>query len=100
MHPCDLIENKGGIPADAAIGDNLTSQIRQALATLTPREEKILRMRFGIGEKSDHTSKKWVMTSTSPESEFDKLKRRLVNYGIRPARKSFQALLSRLFLEL
>ena len=52
----DLIENKKvASPADAAIGDNLTSQIRQALATLTPREEKILRMRFGIGEKSDHT---------------------------------------------
>ena len=52
----DLIENrKVASPADAAIGDNLTHQIRQALATLTPREEKILRMRFGIGEKSDHT---------------------------------------------
>ncbi len=34
---------------------DLADQIRRVLATLTPREEKVLRMRFGIGEKSDHT---------------------------------------------
>jgi RNA polymerase primary sigma factor len=34
---------------------NLSDSTRQILATLTPREEKVLRMRFGIGEKSDHT---------------------------------------------
>jgi biotin carboxyl carrier protein len=34
---------------------NLAEQTRKVLATLTPREEKVLRMRFGIGEKSDHT---------------------------------------------
>jgi RNA polymerase primary sigma factor len=42
-------------PVDAAIRVNLSEQVRNVLATLTPREEKILRMRFGIGEKSDHT---------------------------------------------
>jgi len=34
---------------------NLSDQTQHVLATLTPREEKVLRMRFGIGEKSDHT---------------------------------------------
>jgi len=34
---------------------NLSEQTRRVLATLSPREEKVLRMRFGIGEKSEHT---------------------------------------------
>ena len=42
-------------PADAAVYTSLEEQTRKVLATLTPREEQILRMRFGIGEKSDHT---------------------------------------------
>jgi RNA polymerase primary sigma factor len=42
-------------PSDAVVGLNLSEQTRQVLATLTPREEKVLRMRFGIGERSDHT---------------------------------------------
>ena len=42
-------------PVDAAVRINLSEKVRNVLATLTPREEKILRMRFGIGEKSDHT---------------------------------------------
>ena len=41
--------------ARAVISVNLAEQTRKVLATLTPREEKVLRMRFGIGEKSDHT---------------------------------------------
>ncbi len=50
------IEDKGVIsPADAVISMNLAEQTRKVLATLTPRQEKVLRMRFGIGEKSDHT---------------------------------------------
>ena len=40
---------------DAVINGNLEDQTRRVLKTLTPREEKVLRMRFGIGEKSDHT---------------------------------------------
>ncbi|MES1206279.1 MAG: RNA polymerase sigma factor RpoD, partial [Pseudomonadota bacterium] len=52
----DFIEDKSIIsPADAVISTNLAEQTRKVLATLTPREEKVLRMRFGIGEKSDHT---------------------------------------------
>ncbi len=52
----DFIEDKNIInPAEAVININLSEQTRRVLATLTPREEKVLRMRFGIGEKSDHT---------------------------------------------
>jgi RNA polymerase primary sigma factor len=55
-HLGDFIEDKGVVsPADAVIGLNLSEQTRRVLKTLTPREEKVLRMRFGIGEKSDHT---------------------------------------------
>ncbi len=55
-HLGDFIEDKAVInPADAVISSNLAEQTRKVLATLTPREEKVLRMRFGIGEKSDHT---------------------------------------------
>ena len=52
----DLIEDQNALPPDEhAILVNLTKQVRLALSTLTPREEKILRMRFGIGEDSDKT---------------------------------------------
>ena len=52
----DFIEDKNIInPSEAVININLSEQTRRVLATLTPREEKVLRMRFGIGEKSDHT---------------------------------------------
>jgi RNA polymerase primary sigma factor len=52
----DFVEDKTVTAADdALIETDLNEQIHQVLATLTPREEKILRMRFGIGEKSEHT---------------------------------------------
>src|SRR5690606_7982035 len=52
----DVIEDKNAVaPVDAVITSNLEAQTRRVLKTLTPREEKVLRMRFGIGEKSDHT---------------------------------------------
>jgi RNA polymerase primary sigma factor len=55
-HLGDFIEDKGVVsPAEAVITMNLAEQTRKVLSTLTPREEKVLRMRFGIGEKSDHT---------------------------------------------
>lgn len=55
-HLGDFIEDKSAVsPAEAVISMNLEEQTRKVLATLTPREEKVLRMRFGIGEKSDHT---------------------------------------------
>jgi len=55
-HLGDFIEDKKIIsPSDSVINLNLSEQTRKVLATLTPREEKVLRMRFGIGEKADHT---------------------------------------------
>ncbi|RMD95880.1 MAG: RNA polymerase sigma factor RpoD [Deltaproteobacteria bacterium] len=55
-HLGDFIEDKRALsPADAMINLNLAEQTRKVLSTLTPREEKVLRMRFGIGESSDHT---------------------------------------------
>ena len=55
-HLGDFIEDKAVIsPQEAVISSNLSEQTRKVLSTLTPREEKVLRMRFGIGEKYDHT---------------------------------------------
>jgi len=52
----DFVEDRQTVsPADAAVYTSLEEQTRKVLATLTPREEQILRMRFGIGEKSDYT---------------------------------------------
>lgn len=55
-HLGDFIEDKKVInPSEAIVNLNLAEQTRRVLATLTTREEKVLRMRFGIGEESDHT---------------------------------------------
>ena len=55
-HLGDFIEDKKVInPAEAIVNLNLAEQTRKVLSTLTAREEKVLRMRFGIGEESDHT---------------------------------------------
>ena len=54
-HLGDFIEDKGVSPAESVISTNLVEQTQRVLATLSPREEKVLRMRFGIGEKYDHT---------------------------------------------
>jgi RNA polymerase primary sigma factor len=55
-HLGDFVEDKNLTPADdAIIAMDLAERTRKVLATLTPREEKILRMRFGIGEKAEHT---------------------------------------------
>jgi RNA polymerase primary sigma factor len=52
----DFVEDRNGVsPADAAMDSSLSEQTCRLLRTLTPREEKVVRMRFGIGEKSDHT---------------------------------------------
>jgi len=52
----DFIEDKRAVsPAEVMVTNRLVDQTGKVLATLTPREEKILRMRFGIGEKHDHT---------------------------------------------
>ena len=55
-HLGDFIEDKSVVsPSEAVISNSLSEQMRKVLKTLTWREEKVLRMRFGIGEKSDHT---------------------------------------------
>ena len=55
-HLGDFIEDKSFLsPGESVVNTNLSDIIRRVLATLTPREEKVLRMRFGIGERADHT---------------------------------------------
>ncbi len=52
----DFIEDKKAVaPAEEVVNSKLSEQITSVLADLTPREEQVLRKRFGIGEKSDHT---------------------------------------------
>jgi len=55
-HLGDFIEDKKAVsPIESAIRYDLQRQIKNILQTLTPREEKVLRKRFGIGENTDHT---------------------------------------------
>jgi RNA polymerase primary sigma factor len=55
-HLADFIEDRRAVaPAEAVVNLNLRDQTRKVLASLTPREEQVLRMRFGIDEKTDHT---------------------------------------------
>ncbi|MFB3820131.1 MAG: RNA polymerase sigma factor RpoD [Candidatus Methylomirabilales bacterium] len=55
-HLGDFIEDKAAVsPLEAVIGINLSGQTEEVLKTLTPREEKVLRLRFGIGDGCDHT---------------------------------------------
>jgi len=52
----DFLEDKGaGSPNDSLIVQDLTTQVERALSTLSPKEKKILRLRFGIGEDGEHT---------------------------------------------
>jgi RNA polymerase primary sigma factor len=52
----DFIEDKKiAAPREATVNQDLREQTKQVLSTLTPRQEKIVRMRFGIEEKADHT---------------------------------------------
>ena len=55
-HLGDFIEDRNAVlPIDAAVHSNLRQATTRALASLTPREERVLRMRFGIGMNTDHT---------------------------------------------
>ena len=52
----DFVEDKSAMnPQDAVVEQNLSDQTRKVLATLAPREERVLKMRFGIGERANHT---------------------------------------------
>ncbi len=55
-HLGDFIEDRSAVsPGEGVVTNALVEHVRKSLATLTPREERVLRMRFGIGERSDHT---------------------------------------------
>jgi len=55
-HLGDFIEDKNAVnPQDAILNANLAENTRKVLGTLSPREEQVLKMRFGIGDKSNHT---------------------------------------------
>ena len=55
-HIGDFLEDKSlANPSESVMAGSLAEQMRKGLATLTPREEKVLRMRFGVAESSDHT---------------------------------------------
>ena len=55
-HLADFIEDKNVLtPQDSAIYEDLVDNLNKILSTLSPREEKVVRMRFGLGEKQDHT---------------------------------------------
>ena len=52
----DFIEDKGALsPQEAILSNNLSENTRKVLSTLSPREEQVLKMRFGIGESVNHT---------------------------------------------
>jgi RNA polymerase primary sigma factor len=77
-------------PSDAVVASNLREITDEVLATLTPREEKVIKMRFGLGTTGSSTrSKRLASTSPSRANVFGKLKRRhCANCGIRRARES------------
>ncbi|HBL24166.1 MAG TPA: RNA polymerase sigma factor RpoD, partial [Deltaproteobacteria bacterium] len=55
-HLADFIEDKNILtPQDSAIYDDLVTNLNSILSTLSPREERVVRMRFGLGERQDHT---------------------------------------------
>ncbi|MEN6616326.1 MAG: RNA polymerase sigma factor RpoD, partial [Syntrophorhabdus sp.] len=55
-HLADFIEDKNVLtPQDSAIYDDLVTNLNSILSTLSPREERVVRMRFGLGERQDHT---------------------------------------------
>ena len=86
----DFVEDElATSPVEAAIQGNLGEQTRKVLATLTPREEQILRMRFGIGQKPTTPSKRSASSSPSRANVFAKLKPRRCASCARPgARRS------------
>jgi RNA polymerase primary sigma factor len=69
-HLGDFIEDKKIMsPSEAAISMDLAEQTRKILSTLTPREEKVLRMRFGIGERVDLMLEETVIESVDVNVE-------------------------------
>jgi RNA polymerase primary sigma factor len=85
----DFIEDKNVInPAEAIVNLNLAEQTRRVLATLTPREEKVLRMRFGIGEESDHTLEEVGQDFNVTVNVFVRSRRRLCESCVTPVART------------
>jgi len=77
-HLGDFIEDKAVVsPSDAVINLNLKEQTSSVLKTLTPREEKVIKMRFGLDDGSEHTLEEVVSPSQLRASASVKLRRRL-----------------------
>lgn len=73
-------ERPGEFPADDVISENLEAQTRRVLATLTPREEQVLRMRFGIAPKADSSG-------DEPSADFEITKQRIREIEAKALRK-------------
>jgi len=68
-HLGDFIEDRSAVsPAENVINLNLKEQTDALLKTLTPREERVIKMRFGIGEAPSTPSRRWARASRSPAS--------------------------------
>jgi hypothetical protein len=92
-HLGDFIEDKNAVlPIDAAIQSNLRETTTRVLASLTPREERVLRMRFGIGMNTDHTLEEvGQQFSVTRERIVRSRRRRCASSSTRAGRGSFGA---------
>ncbi len=83
----DFIEDSmSPTPYDTAANTNLVEQTRIALSTLTPREEKILRLRFGIGEQSDHTLEEVGRSFSVTRERIRQIEAKAINKLRKPSR--------------
>jgi RNA polymerase sigma factor RpoD-like protein len=83
----DFIEDSmSPTPYEAAANTNLVEQTRIALSTLTPREEKILRLRFGIGEQSDHTLEEVGRSFSVTRERIRQIEAKAINKLRKPSR--------------
>jgi len=86
----DFIEDKKAVsPSDATINMDLAEQIRKVMSSLTPREEKVLRMRFGIGERVEYTPEEEKERAEMME-EIEKSKVKITNSAPRAYQRERQ----------
>jgi RNA polymerase primary sigma factor len=95
-HLKDFIEDRGAVsPVDAVIHMNLREQTQDVLKTLTPREEKVLKMRFGVGGGSEHTLEEVGQNFTVTRERI----RQIESKALRKLRHPSRSKLLRVFLE-
>src|SRR5258708_13517218 len=76
-HLGDFIEDRQVVsPAEAVINLNLKEQTESVLKTLTPREEKVIKMRFGVGDGSEHTLEEVGQSFAAPRDRIRQLERK------------------------